>query len=93
MKTPKRWHSRPSLPALIRWPGVVEPGRVINDMFSHLDWLPTLMTAAGEPGIAGKLRQGHRAGGKSYRVYLDGYDQTELLAADAAGNIAGEIGN
>jgi arylsulfatase len=58
---------------------------VINDMFSHLDWLPTLMSAAGEPDIAGKLRQGHRAGGKSYRVYLDGYDQSELLAGKGPG--------
>ena len=66
---------------MIRWPGVVEPGTVINDIFSHLDWMPTLLTAAGEPNVKEKLLQGHRAGDKTFNVYLDGYDQTELLAS------------
>ena len=79
------WEGGFRVPALIRWPGVVEPGRVINDMFSHLDWLPTLLAAAGEPGIGDKLKQGHRAGGESYRVHLDGYYQSELLAGTGPG--------
>ena len=80
------WEGGFRVPAMIRWPGVVEPGRVINDIFSHLDWLPTLLTAAGEPDITTKLLEGHSAGGKSYRVHLDGYDQTALLAGNGAGN-------
>ena len=79
------WEGGFRVPALIRWPGVVKPGTVINDIFSHLDWLPTLMAAAGEPGIAAKLKQGHRVGDKTFRVYLDGYDQTELLAGKGPG--------
>ncbi|MEM1112973.1 MAG: arylsulfatase [Pseudomonadota bacterium] len=79
------WEGGFRVPALIRWPGVVEPGRVINDIFSHQDWLPTLLTAAGEPGIADKLKAGHRAGDKTYRVHLDGFDQTELLAGTGPG--------
>ncbi len=79
------WEGGFRVPALIRWPGVVKPGTVINDIFSHLDWLPTLMAAAGEPGIAAKLKQGHRVGEKTFRVYLDGYDQTELLAGKGPG--------
>ena len=79
------WEGGFRVPALIRWPGVVEPGRVINDIFSHQDWLPTLLTAAGEPGIADKLKKGHRVGDRTYRVHLDGYDQTELLAGKGPG--------
>ena len=79
------WEGGFRVPALIRWPGVVERGRVINDIFSHQDWLPTLLSAAGEENIAAKLRRGHRAGDRSYRVYLDGYDQTGLLAGEGPG--------
>ena len=74
------WEGGFRVPAMIRWPGVVKPGSVINDIFSHQDWLPTLMAAAGEPGIGDKLRAGYRAGEKTYRVHLDGYDQSQLLA-------------
>ena len=79
------WEGGFRVPAMIRWPGVVEPGRVINDIFSHQDWLPTLLSAAGEPGIKEKLLQGHRAGNQTYKVHLDGYDQTGLLAGNAPG--------
>jgi arylsulfatase len=79
------WEGGFRVPALIRWPGVVKPGTVINDMFSHLDWMPTLMAAAGEPNIADKLKKGHRVGDRTYRVYLDGHDQTELLAGKGPG--------
>jgi arylsulfatase len=79
------WEGGFRVPALIRWPGVVEKGRVINDIFTHQDWLPTLLNAAGEPNIGAKLKQGHRAGDRTYRVHLDGYDQTELLAGKGPG--------
>ncbi len=79
------WEGGFRVPALIRWPGVVEPGRVINDIFSHQDWLPTLMTAAGEQDIVARLKSGHRAGDKTYRVHLDGYDQSALLSGEGPG--------
>tara|TARA_R100000005_G_scaffold31556_1_gene14212 strand:- start:1400 stop:2953 length:1554 start_codon:yes stop_codon:yes gene_type:complete len=79
------WEGGFRVPAMIRWPGVVEPGTIINDIFSHLDWLPTLLTAVGEPDIKDKLLRGHRVGNKTFKVYLDGYDQTELLAGKGAG--------
>jgi len=74
------WEGGFRVPALIRWPGVVEPGRIINDIVSHQDWLPTLLAAAGEPDIKAKLKKGHRAGDSTFKVHLDGYDQTDLLA-------------
>jgi arylsulfatase A-like enzyme len=79
------WEGGFRVPAMIRWPGVVEQGRVINDIFSHQDWFPTLLAAAGETNIAAKLRKGHRAGDKTFRVHLDGYDQTDLLAGKGTG--------
>ncbi|MEZ5556605.1 arylsulfatase [Haliea sp.] len=79
------WEGGFRVPAMIRWPGVVQPGTVINDIFSHLDWLPTLLTAVGESDIKDKLLRGHRVGNKTFKVYLDGYDQTELLAGTGPG--------
>jgi arylsulfatase len=76
------WEGGFRVPQMIRWPGVVEPGRTINDIFSHEDWMPTLLAAAGEPGIKEKLLDGHQAAGKQFRAHLDGYDQTDLLKGD-----------
>jgi arylsulfatase len=74
------WEGGFRVPALIRWPGVVKEGTVINDIVSHQDWLPTFLAAAGEPDISAKLKKGHRAGDKTFKVHLDGFDQTNLLA-------------
>jgi len=72
-------------PAVVRWPGVIKPGTVINDIFSHLDWMPTIMAAVGEPDIKEKLLKGHKADGKKFKVHLDGYDQTALLKGEGPG--------
>ena len=51
-------------PCVVRWPGVIEPGTVINDIFHHMDWIPTLMAALGEPDIKEKLLAGYQANGQ-----------------------------
>ncbi|MBP6725430.1 MAG: arylsulfatase [Halioglobus sp.] len=79
------WEGGFRVPALIRWPGTVKPGTVINDIFSHQDWLPTLLSAAGIPDIGSKLKAGHRAGDKTFKVYIDGFDQTPLLGGKGPG--------
>lgn len=68
------WDGGYRVPTLIKWPGMIEPGTVYNDIFSHEDMLPTLLAAAGEPDIKKKLLEGHSAMGRDYRVYLDGYN-------------------
>jgi arylsulfatase len=68
------WEGGYRVPTLIRWPGVIKPGTVYNDVFSHEDILPTIMAAAGEADIKEKLRKGHRAIGRNYKVHLDGYN-------------------
>jgi arylsulfatase A-like enzyme len=68
------WEGGFRVPQAIRWPGVIEPGTIYNDIISHEDWLPTLLAAAGEPDIKEKLKKGHRANGKKFKVHLDGYN-------------------
>ena len=67
------------VPAIIRWPGKVPAGKVENGIFSGLDWLPTFVAAAGDPNIVDELKTGKDLGGTTYKVHLDGYDQTDLL--------------
>ncbi len=67
------------VPAIIRWPGHVKPGRVENGIFSGLDWLPTLAAAAGNPNITTQLLQGVKLGDRTYKNHLDGYNQLALL--------------
>jgi arylsulfatase A-like enzyme len=68
------WEGAWRVPCMIRWPGVIKPGTVSNDIFSHQDMLPTLLAAAGEPEIAAKLKQGYTAGKKTFKVYIDGFN-------------------
>ena len=79
------WEAGMRVPAMVKWPGVVKSDTIINDIFSHMDWLPTLLAAAGEPDIKEKLLKSHKAGNKTYKVHLDGYDQTELLKGEGPG--------
>jgi arylsulfatase len=65
---------------MVRWPGVIQPGTIINDVVAHEDWIPTLMAAVGEPDAVDKLKGGMELGGKNYKVHLDGYNQMDLLA-------------
>ena len=74
------WEGGYRVPALIRWPGKVQPHTEINDIVSAEDWVPTLIAAAGEADIKEKLISGYDAGGKTFKVHLDGYDQGDLLA-------------
>ena len=74
------WEGGFRVPAVVRWPGIVKPGTISNEIFSHEDWLPTLLAAAGEPDIIEKLKKGYQANGKKFKVHIDGYDQTALLS-------------
>ena len=66
-------------PAMIRWPGKVPAGKVESGVISGLDWFPTLVAAAGNPNIAAELKAGKQLGGTTYKVHLDGYDQTAMI--------------
>jgi arylsulfatase len=72
------------VPAVVRWPGTIPPGRVENGIMSGLDWFPTFLAAAGNPNIVAELKSGKTMGERSYKVYLDGYNQTDMLAGKGA---------
>jgi arylsulfatase A-like enzyme len=57
----------------------VEPQTEV-DGISLEDWVPTLASAAGERGPIAELLNGYEANGKTFKVYLDGYDQQDLLS-------------
>jgi len=67
------------VPSIIRWPGKVPSGKVENAIVSGLDWFPTFVAAAGDPNIVDELKQGKQFGDRTYKVHLDGYDQTDLI--------------
>jgi len=82
------WEGAFRVPMLVRWPGVVKPGTVTNELMSHNDWIPTLAAIAGEPHIVDKLRKGMTMNGHQYKVHLDGYDQSDFLR-----KVSGTAGN
>jgi arylsulfatase A-like enzyme len=73
------WEGAFRVPCMIRWPGRIQAGAISNETISALDWLPTLMAAAGDPDIKDKLLKGHQAGSKTFKVHLDGYNQLPHL--------------
>ncbi|MFN2138633.1 MAG: arylsulfatase [Candidatus Promineifilaceae bacterium] len=78
------WEGAYRVPSFARWPGKFEAGRIVNDIFSHQDWLPTLMAAAGEPDIKQKLLDGHQAGEKTFKVFIDGVNGLPWLLGEEA---------
>jgi arylsulfatase len=79
-----QWEGGYRVPTMIRWPGVIQPGTVINDIGAHEDMLPTLVAAAGDRTAAADLLKGRKIGGMSYKVHLDGYDLGPALRGEAA---------
>ena len=78
------WEGAYRVPCAIRWPGVIKPGTVLNDIFAHEDMLPTLMAAVGEPDVKDKLLKGMKVGNKTFKVHLDGYNITDALAGKSS---------
>ncbi len=76
------WEGAFRVPAFVRWPGKISGGTVLNGIVSHQDWLPTLLAAAGEPDIKGKLLKGHKTGGRTFKVHIDGFNMLPYLTAE-----------
>ncbi len=67
------------VPCILRWPGHVPADSIQNGIFSGLDWLPTLLDAAGNPNISDQLLKGVKLGDRTYKNHLDGYDQIAAI--------------
>lgn len=75
------------VPCAIRWPGVIKPGTVSNDVFSHTDMLPTLAAAAGDPDVVEKLKKGgFKSGNKTFKVHIDGDNLIPFLKGEVKEN-------
>jgi arylsulfatase A-like enzyme len=73
------WEGAFRVPAFVRWPGHIKAGEVSTEMFSGLDWFPTLLAAAGDRSVKDDLLKGSDFNGTSFKVHLDGYNQLDYL--------------
>jgi len=76
------WEGGFRVPCVIRWPGIIKPGTIVNDMCAHEDFIPTFAAAAGEPQIVDKLRKGHKLGDRTFKVHLDGFSLLPLFKGE-----------
>jgi arylsulfatase len=77
------WEGGYRVPTMIKWPGVIKPGTIVNDIGSHEDMLPTLLAAAGDTTVTEDLKKGRKVGGMAYKVHLDGYNLMPALKGEA----------
>ncbi|MBX9827413.1 MAG: arylsulfatase [Xanthobacteraceae bacterium] len=77
------WEGGFRIPMMVRWPGVVRPGTQYNEIISLIDWFPTLCAAAGIPDIKERMKTGFQAGGKTFKVHLDGYNFMPFFKGEA----------
>jgi arylsulfatase A-like enzyme len=73
------WEGAFRVPLLVRWPGKIKAGAVSNEIVQLHDWLPTFLAMAGEPDIVEKLKKGYKAGHKTFKVHIDGYNLLAYL--------------
>ena len=76
----ENWEGGYRVPTLIKWPGLIKPGTVSNDIFSHMDMLPTIMATVGVPDVKEQLMKGMKVGDKTFKVHIDGYNVTDSFA-------------
>jgi len=72
------------VPCMIKWPGTIKPGTVVNDIGAHEDMLTTILAAAGDTSVKQELLKGRTIGERTYKVHLDGYDLGPALRGEAA---------
>lgn len=78
------WEGGFRAPFLMRWPGKIPQGQVLNGITAHEDVMPTILAATGDPDIKEKLLKGYSAGGTKYKVHLDGYNLLPYMSGKEA---------
>ena len=73
------WEGGFRVPLVVKWDGKIPAGVATGEFMTMEDWVPTLMSWVGEQNLKDELLEGKEIGDRSYRVHLDGYDQSELL--------------
>jgi arylsulfatase len=77
-----QWEGGYRVPCFIKWPGVIKPGTIINEIGAHEDILTTLLAAAGNTNVKEELLKGKTVGGNTYKVHLDGYNLIPALKGE-----------
>jgi arylsulfatase A-like enzyme len=72
------------VPLLVKWPGIIKPATIVNEIIASEDWMPTLLAAAGDPNVKEKLLQGMQVGDKNFKVHLDGYNFLPFFKGEVA---------
>ena len=85
------WEGGMRVPGLVRWPGVIKPGTIFNEVMSQEDWLPTFLAAAGDPKVKENLKQGIKVGDKTFKNHLDGYNFLPFFKGEEAKSPRREI--
>ncbi|WP_194975972.1 arylsulfatase [Aquiflexum lacus] len=73
------WEGAYRVPTFVRWPGKIPADVTYNGIVSHEDWLPTFAAAGGDANVAEKIKNGYKAIGRTYKNYIDGYNQLDYL--------------
>ncbi|OOG77823.1 arylsulfatase [Algoriphagus sp. A40] len=79
-----QWEGGYRVPTLIKWPGVIKPGSIINEIGAHEDMLTTFAAAAGVTDVKQDLLSGKKIGETTYKVHLDGYNLIPALKGESA---------
>ncbi|MEP1933317.1 MAG: arylsulfatase, partial [Roseibium sp.] len=86
------WEGGWRVPAMVRWPGNIEPHSISNEIMHHMDWLPTFLAMAGVADIKEQLKEGGvQAIGRDYKVHLDGYNSLAYLKGEEETSPRNEI--
>ena len=72
------------VPLVVKWPGTIKPGIIVNEIIAGEDWMPTLLAATGDPNVKEKLLQGMQVGDKTFKVHLDGYNFLPFFKGEVA---------
>ena len=78
------WEGGYRSPCMIRWPGVIKPGTVYNEIASNEDLMPTFLAAAGDARVKEELLSGKKVGNKTFKVHLDGYNLLPWFKGEVA---------
>src|SRR5262245_62031867 len=71
------------VPLIVKWPGVIKPGSIYNEMIAHNDWMPTFAAAAGMLDAVERLKKGAKLHDKEFKAHLDGYNFLPFLKGEA----------
>ncbi len=77
------WEGGWRVPSMVRWPGHIKPGSVSNEIMHHMDWMPTLVAAAGNENVKKELLKGKSANGRTFKNHLDGSNFLPYLTGKA----------